>query len=136
MEVKRIHLQSHGDERGALVSIEQNKNIPFKIKRVYYIYDTQKSVVRGLHAHKELKQVAIALKGSCKFILDDGNERAEVLLDSPSSGLLIDSCIWREMHDFTDDCVLLVIASEHYDEGDYIRDYTQFKKVVANYANK
>ena len=126
MQIKLIPLQAHGDERGSLIALEQDKNIPFPIKRVYYIFNTKEGVIRGFHAHKELKQVAIAVKGSCRFLLDNGKERISLLLDNPAQGLLIDSCIWREMHDFSEDCVLLVLASQHYDEADYIRDYDEF----------
>lgn len=128
--IKLIHFQCMGDDRGKLIALENLKNIPFTIKRVYYIFDTQQDVIRGLHAHKNLKQVAIALKGSCTFVLNDGKQREEVLLDSPHQGLLIDSCIWREMHNFSSDCVLLVLASELYDETDYIRDFAAFEKEI------
>lgn len=132
MDIQLLQLQAHGDDRGALISLEQDKNIPFKIKRVYYMFDTKEGVSRGYHAHKELKQVAIAVRGSCRFILDDGKERKNVLLDNPQQGLLIDSCTWREMHDFSPDCVLMVLADSHYDEGDYIRDYNIFLESVSN----
>lgn len=115
-----------GDERGSLISLETNKQIPFDIKRVYYIYGTEKDVARGFHAHKQLKQVAVCVAGKCRMILDDGNKREELWLDSPAKGLLIEDMVWREMHDFSEDCVLLVLASEHYDEADYIRDYDEF----------
>jgi len=130
--VKIINFNSIGDERGQLVSFEENKNIPFDVKRVYCIYATKKNVVRGLHAHKVLKQVAIALTGSCKFVLDDGYNREEQILNSPTQGLLIDSCLWREMHNFSDDCVLMVLASDYYDENDYVRDYQEFLKTKTN----
>ncbi|MBL4287575.1 sugar 3,4-ketoisomerase [Vibrio fluvialis] len=128
--IKLIDFKNLGDERGELVSFEGNKNIPFDIKRVYCIYSTKKNVVRGLHAHKTLKQVAVALKGHCKFILDDGTRREELILDTPTQGLLIDSCLWREMYDFSEDCVLMVLASDIYDESDYIRDYENFIEAV------
>ncbi|WP_332402566.1 FdtA/QdtA family cupin domain-containing protein [Vibrio metschnikovii] len=128
--VKLISFESLGDHRGSLVALEQNKNIPFAIKRIYYIFDTKQGVVRGLHAHKALKQVAIAVKGSCRFVIDDGKTKEEVILDRPTKGILIDSCLWREMHDFSEDCVLMVLASEHYDESDYIRDYSEFLECV------
>lgn len=130
MDIKLIQLQSHGDERGSLVSLEEQKNIPFSIKRVYYIYDTKSEVRRGFHAHKELKQLAIVLKGSCRFMLDDGNEKVEVLLDNPAQGLYIESFVWREMYDFSDDCVLVVLADDIYKESDYIRDHEEFIKMV------
>lgn len=129
--VKLIPFSSFGDCRGNLVALEENKNIPFHIKRVYYLFDTKNDVIRGLHAHKNLKQVAFAISGSCRFILDNGKEREEVILDSPKQGLLIESCIWREMHDFSDDCILVVLASEYYDESDYIRDYEEFLQCLS-----
>ncbi|MDY4387932.1 FdtA/QdtA family cupin domain-containing protein [Pectobacterium aroidearum] len=126
MQIRLIQLQTHGDERGALVALEQDKNIPFEIKRVYYLFKTKEGVRRGFHAHKALKQVAIAVRGSCRFLLDDGTEKVDILLDNPAQGLLIDSCIWREMYDFSDDCVLMVLADQPYDESDYIRNYDEF----------
>lgn len=130
MDIKLLQLQTHGDARGALIALEQDKNIPFKIKRVYYMFDTKEGVSRGYHAHKELKQVAIAVRGSCRFILDNGKERKSVILDNPQQGLLIDSCVWREMHEFSSDCVLMVLANSFYDEGDYIRDYEKFLQEI------
>ncbi|WP_289117409.1 FdtA/QdtA family cupin domain-containing protein [uncultured Idiomarina sp.] len=132
--VKWIDFQSLGDERGSLVAVEvgMDKAVPFDIKRVYYIYHTEKKVSRGYHAHKKLKQVAICVAGKCRMVLDDGKKREEVWLDSPTKGLVIEDMTWREMHDFSDDCVLLVLASEHYDESDYIRDYEEFKKLNGN----
>lgn len=125
---KLIDFDNLGDERGGLVSIEANKSIPFAIKRVYYIFATSSDKPRGFHAHKDLKQVAICVSGSCRFILDDGEQREEVILNSPTQGLIIESMTWREMHDFSKDCVLVVLASEYYAESDYIRDYEKFKK--------
>ncbi|WP_421285727.1 sugar 3,4-ketoisomerase [Aeromonas veronii] len=124
-----IDLPVLGDERGSLVALEENRNIPFEIKRVYYIYGTQKGVARGFHAHKELKQVAICLSGSCRFVMDDGLKKNEVILNSPSQGLLIDVMQWHEMYDFSEDCILLVLASDIYDEADYIRDYDNFMQL-------
>lgn len=128
--VKLIDFPPLGDDRGSLVALEANKTIPFDIKRVYYIFGTKPGVARGFHAHKALKQVAVCVSGSCRMLLDDGKQKAEVLLDSPVKGLVIDSFVWHEMHDFTPDCVLLVLASEHYDESDYIRNYDDFIKAV------
>lgn len=115
-----------GDERGSLIALEANKNIPFDIKRVYYIFATQMGVRRGLHAHKKLNQVAVCVTGSCKFLLDDGYTRQVLELNTPNRGLLIKQMVWREMFDFSPDCVLMVLADAYYDEGDYIRDYDQF----------
>ncbi|EAB7524420.1 WxcM-like domain-containing protein [Escherichia coli] len=131
MKVKLIPLQTHGDDRGSLVALEEGYNIPFQIKRVYYIFNTKKGVMRGFHAHKNLKQVAIAVRGSCKFKLDNGTDSVEVLLNDPAQGLLIESFIWREMYDFSEDCVLMVLADSHYDENDYVRDYNAFLNLVA-----
>ncbi|AHG74146.1 WxcM-like protein [Mannheimia sp. USDA-ARS-USMARC-1261] len=127
--VNFIELPDLGDERGGLVSIESTKNIPFEVKRIYYIFNTQNKP-RGFHAHKNLSQVLICVKGQCKVKLDNGKEKETILLDSPNRGLLIENLVWREMHDFSDDCVLLVLASDYYSESDYIRDYNDFLKEV------
>lgn len=129
---KIINFQTLGDDRGSLIAAEKGYNVPFEIKRVYYIFDTKEGVRRGFHAHINLKQMAICVKGSCTFILDDGNTREDVHLDSPNQGLLIEGLIWREMYNFSPDCVLLVLASEHYDEDDYIRNYDNFLEEVKN----
>lgn len=130
MEVKLIEFEKHGDERGTLIALEQWKNIPFEVRRVYYMYETGAGVVRGHHAHKHLKQVLICVHGSCKIRLDDGQEKKIVPLDDPSIGLYLESNIWREMFDFSEDAVLMVLASELYDESDYIRDYNSFLEYV------
>lgn len=132
MKIQLIQLQTHGDVRGALVALEDGKNVPFEIHRVYYLFATQPDVTRGLHAHRELKQMLIAVRGSCRILLDDGKEKVNVLLDDPAQGLIIDSLIWREMYQFSDDCVLLVLANQHFDETDYIRDYSVFINLVEN----
>lgn len=122
-----IDLPTLGDERGSLVAIEAKDTIPFEVNRVYYIFGTQSGVSRGFHAHMALKQLAVCVAGKCRMTLDDGQVREDILLDSPEKGLLIEGLIWREMHDFSPDCVLLVLASEHYDEADYVRNYAEFK---------
>lgn len=124
--IRIVDLPSLGDDRGSLVAIEANKHIPFEVKRVYYIFGTQPGVSRGFHAHKNLQQLAVCVTGRCRMLLDDGITKESVWLDSPTKGLLIGNNLWREMHEFSDDCVLLVLASEHYDESDYIRDYSEF----------
>lgn len=124
--VQWIEFPSLGDDRGGLVALEGNKTVPFDIKRVYYIFGTKPGVARGFHAHKALKQVAIPIIGQCRMLLDNGIDKAEVWLDSPAKGILINDLVWREMHDFSPDCVLLVLASELYDEADYIREYHDF----------
>lgn len=118
------------DERGSLVTLEGTKSVPFNIKRVYYIFGTKEGISRGFHAHLNLKQVAVCVKGSCQFVLDNGKQRQEVILDSPTKGLLIEDLTWREMFNFSPDCVLLVLASEYYDELDYIRNYDEFLEIT------
>ncbi|EBC5569517.1 WxcM-like domain-containing protein, partial [Salmonella enterica] len=88
MKIQFISLQEHSDERGSLIALEESNNIPFQIKRVYYIFNTKKDVRRGFHAHKKLFQVAIVIKGSCYFLLDDGFEQKNIILNDPSKGLL------------------------------------------------
>lgn len=127
--IEWVDLPNLGDSRGALVVAESNKSIPFDIKRLYYIFDTKSDVPRGFHAHKQLHQVAFCLKGKCKMMMDNGKQKQEVWLDTPNKGLIIPPMIWHEMHDFSEDCILLVLASEHYDEDDYIRDYDKFKNI-------
>lgn len=119
--------QAIGDERGYLVSLEENHNIPFSIKRVYYIY-AMNSQPRGFHAHKQLEQMLICVKGSCKVLLDDGQEKQEYLLNQPNEGLNVRAMIWHEMYDFSEDCVLMVLADDFYNEADYIRKYDEFIK--------
>ena len=128
--IKWVSFDAIGDGRGQLVALEGNKNIPFDIKRVYYMTGMKPGVPRGFHAHRQLQQVAICVTGYCRIILDDGNCREETWLDSPAKGLLIGDMVWREMHDFSQDCVLMVLANEYYDESDYIRDYEQFLETV------
>ena len=108
------------------ISLESLKDIPFDVKRVYYVFDTSTNARRGYHAHKKLKQILICVYGSCVIHLDDGRECTEIALDNPEKALYLENMIWREMYNFSKDAVLLVLASELYDESDYIRDYQQF----------
>lgn len=135
MEIKKYAFPPHGDERGQLIALEEKKDFPFDIRRVYYIYDTLPDVRRGFHAHRNLEQILVCVHGSCKIHLDDGHETAEVLLDSPTQGLYIANDMWREMYDFSEGAVLLVLASEYYDEKDYIRNYDDFIAMVRNKEN-
>lgn len=136
MEIIKYTFQQHGDYRGQLVAIEQLKDIPFSIKRIYYMYATKKGVRRGYHAHKSLEQILICIHGSCKILLDDGSEKESVCLEKPYEGLYLSNNIWREMYDFSEDAVLMVIASDFYDESDYIRDYGEFLENVRKGRNK
>lgn len=128
--IKFLDLKTLGDERGHLVVLENNKNVPFEVKRVYYLTDTQPGVPRGFHAHKDLLQVAVCVSGKCLMKLDDGVGKEEVWLDTPDKAILIDKMVWHEMHDFSQNCVLLVLASDFYDEADYVRDYSRFLEMV------
>ena len=130
MQILKYVFQQHGDERGQLVALEEFKDIPFEIKRVYYMYDTGEGIHRGFHAHKTLKQILICINCSCKVLLDNGQEKKIVSLEKPYEGLYISHNMWREMYDFSPDAVLMVLASEYYDESDYIRDYDQFLNSV------
>lgn len=136
MEVTKYYFSPHGDDRGQLIAIEEQKDLPFDIKRVYYIYDTKVGVRRGFHAHRNLEQILVCVHGSCKILLDNGKEQEIVILDDPSDGLYIANNMWREMFDFSPDAVLLVLASEYYDEADYIRNYDDFLKMLAEEDNK
>ncbi len=132
---KMLQFTIHGDARGSLIALENLKDFPFEVSRVYYIFDTLSNVRRGFHAHKKLKQVLICVNGSCKIHLDNGlGETKEVLLDRPDIGLFLGADVWHEMYDFSDHAVLLVLASEYYDEKDYIRDYNKFLEYVREKA--
>ena len=130
MQVIKYMFQPHGDERGQLISLEEYNDIPFEIKRVYFMYDTKEGVVRGYHAHKSLEQILVCIHGTCKILMDNGREKKIVHLEKPYEGLYIPNNIWREMYDFSSDAVLMCFASQIYDEKDYIRDYQEFLKFV------
>ena len=121
-----------GDERGSLIAVEARKDVPFNIARVYYIFGTKAGVERGFHAHKTLLQVAVAVRGTCTMMLDDGTEKVEIALDDPAHSVRIDPMIWHEMKNFSEDCVLLIFADQAYDESDYIRNYEAFLSAVEN----
>lgn len=130
MESKLIDFNIKGDEKGYLIAFEENHNVPFDIKRTFYIFDTKNNVARGKHANKNTKHLLIVISGSCMVKLDNGFEQAEVLLNRPDKGLFIDNMVWKEMYNFSYNCILLVLASEYYDESEYIRDYESFKELV------
>ena len=120
-----------GDERGNLAVVENLVNIPFETKRVFYIFGTKKGVRRGFHAHYKTRQALISVSGSCKVHLDNTIRKEDVLLDSPNKILILEPNDWHEMYDFSEDCVLLVLASELYDSEDYIRDYDKFLEIYS-----
>ena len=124
--MKLTSLPVVSDPRGKLIALEGGKETPFAIARVYYLYDVTQS--RGFHAHRTLRQLMICLRGSCRVVVDDGDVRSQHTLDSPAQGLFIGAMTWREMHDFSPDCLLMVLASDVYDESDYIRDYATFRR--------
>jgi dTDP-4-dehydrorhamnose 3,5-epimerase-like enzyme len=127
MLARLINFRRLGDELGWLIALEGERNIPFPIKRTYYIFGTQPGVRRGKHAHRKLRQVLVCIAGACAVSLDDGKRTEEVRLSGNDRGLVLDAMVWHEMHDFSPDCVLLVLADDWYDEADYIRDYRVFK---------
>ena len=120
-----------GDQRGQLVAIESGLDIPFEIKRVFYIYGTEKNIPRGQHAHCKTSQYLVAVSGSCKVTLDNGYQKQTYCLNQPNIGLIQGEMIWGEMHDFSYDCVLVVMASHNYDSEDYIHSYADFIRRVS-----
>lgn len=130
MQIVKYQFQQHGDHRGQLVSLEEYNDIPFEIKRVYFMYDTGEGVRRGFHAHKSLEQILVCIHGSCKILLDNGKEKKTVFLEKPYEGLYVPNNMWREMFDFSEDAVLMCFASEIYKEEDYIRNYDDFLKFI------
>lgn len=126
MKINTQKLKKFSDDRGSLVAIESEIDIPFEIKRVYYLVGSKIDQARGFHAHWSLKQLIICVHGSCSLRLDDGESSCRLELSQPDEGILIDTLLWREIHNASDDCVLLVLASEYFDESDYIRNYEMF----------
>lgn len=126
-----IELPKIFDPRGNLTVSESQKNIPFDIKRVYWTYDIPSGESRGGHAHKLCRECIIAVSGSFTVSLDNGTERRTFLLNHPWQGLLVDTGVWRTLDDFSSGAVCLVLASELFEEEDYIRDYTLFEKYIA-----
>ena len=131
LPVEHLYFKVLGDHRGRLIALEEHRNIPFDIKRVYYIYGTELGITRGFHAHKAIQQVAVCVRGACTFLMDNGKNKGYIRLDSPDKGLFIDTMMWHEMMDFTEDCVLMVLASDFYEETDYIRDYNGFLQATS-----
>jgi len=121
-----LYFQDLGDERGKLVVIEGNESIPFEIKRVFYIYGSDSEVVRGQHANRESEFVLINVAGTSKVRITDGKEEFVVELNRPMMGVYIPRMIWKDMYDFSEDSVLLVLASTHYDGSEYIRKYEDY----------
>lgn len=123
---KILEFNEFGDERGCLVVAEGSMDVPFEIKRVFYMYGTDSEMIRGQHANRESEFVLINVSGSSKVKVDDGKESVVIELDKPRMGLYLSTMVWKDMYDFSEDSVLLVLASTHYDDGEYIRDYNEF----------
>lgn len=127
-----LYFDDLGDERGKLVVIEGNQTIPFDIKRVFYIYGSDDSVIRGQHANRESEFVLINVAGTSKVKITDGKEEFVVELNKPMMGVYIPSMVWKDMYDFSSDSVLLVLASTHYDGKEYIRDFDEYLNIINN----
>lgn len=126
-QYKLITFKDLGDERGNLVVIEgEGMDIPFDIKRVFYIYGSDETVVRGQHANRETEFLLVNVGGSSKVKVDNGRESEVIVLDKPGMGLYIPPMLWKDMYDFSSDSILLVLASRHYDGAEYIRDYDKY----------
>ncbi len=136
-QVKMLEFQQHGDERGHLVVIEGGQDIPFEIKRAFYIYGSDREVVRGQHANRKTEFVLINVAGTSKVRLNDGDGNEAIFcLNRPHTGIYLPTMVWKDMYDFSEDSVLLVLASEHYDPKEYIRDYSVFKQEVNEKGNQ
>lgn len=122
-----IHLDKIHNRAGNITIVEGGRNVPFQVERVYYLYDIPGGASRGGHAHKKLAQLVVAASGSFKVVLDDGNQQVTHELNRPDRGLLIAPGIWRELHDFSSGAICLVLASEKYEESDFIRNYHDFQ---------
>lgn len=132
-KVKMLEFPQRGDERGHLVIVEGGIDIPFDIKRAFYIYGSDHDVIRGQHANKRTEFVLINVAGKSKVKVKDGEgNEAIYCLNRPHTGIYLPTMVWKDMYDFSDDSVLLVLASEHYDATEYIRDYDEFIKEIAN----
>lgn len=131
--VRMLDFPQRGDERGHLVIVEGNNDVPFDIKRVFYIYGSDSEVMRGQHANRKTEFVLINVAGTSKVRVKDGEgNEAVYCLNRPHTGIYLPTMVWKDMYDFSEDSVLLVIASEHYDPEEYIRDYDEFVKEIAD----
>lgn len=129
--VRMLEFDQRGDERGHLVVVEGNKDIPFEIKRIFYIYGSDENVVRGQHANRKSEFVLINVAGTSKVRVKDGKGNEAIFsLNRPHTGIFLPKMVWKDMYDFSKDSVLLCLASEYYDPDEYIRNYDEFVKCV------
>ena len=136
MEYKMLNWHRFGDERGSLVALEGGSDIPFAIKRIFYIFGTKdRSVIRGCHANLYSSFAMVMLKGSCNVMIDDGSEKTDVRLEKPTQGLYIGKMLWKEMYNFSDGSVMAVLSDQHYNPNEYIRDYNQYLEMVRSAAS-
>lgn len=130
-KVQMLDFPQRGDERGHLVIVEGGKDVPFEIKRAFYIYGSDKDVVRGQHANRKTQFVLINVAGKSKVrVMDGEGNEAIFCLNRPHTGIYLPEMVWKDMYDFSEDSVLLVLASEHYDAAEYIRSYDEFQKEI------
>ncbi|MGO5029159.1 sugar 3,4-ketoisomerase [Candidatus Agathobaculum pullicola] len=129
-DVNVLQFKQNGDQRGHLVVVEGNKDIPFSIARIFYIYGSDREVVRGCHANRRSEFVLINVSGTSKVKVMDGKAEKVIVLDKPHMGVYLPEMVWKEMYDFSEDSVLLCIASEVYDPSEYIRDYAEYLKEI------
>ncbi len=132
-EVKMLQFKEKGDERGRLVVVEGGQDIPFEVKRVFYIYGSSPDVIRGRHANRRSEFILINVAGSSKVrVIDRSGNEMVISLTHPHTGIYLPALVWKDMYDFSPDSVMLVLSSEHYDPNEYIRDYEEFQRVCKN----
>lgn len=130
-DVRLLQFSQNGDARGHMVVVEGLQHVPFEIKRIFYSYGAERNAVRGKHSNRKSEFVMVCVAGSCKILVKDGKgNEEEYCLDKPNVGLYLPKLVWKEMYDFSEDCVLLVLSSEHYDSEEYIRDYEQLVQIM------
>ena len=135
-QCKTVALKEFGDERGKMIVVEGGQAVPFEIKRLFYIYGASAEAVRGQHANKYSSFAMFCVAGSCKVRVTDGTEETVVTLDRPDTGLYIPRLLWKDMYDFSPDCVLLVLADTHYDGNEYFRDFEEYKNMMTKENEK
>lgn len=130
MNYKLYDLKDFGDERGSLIPLEGGNNVPFEVRRAFYIYDTKPSTPRGAHANKQSEFLLVVISGSCKVLIDDGKNKEIVELNRPNQALYLDKMIWKEMYDFSYNAIMLVLSNCKYDDSEYIRNYDDYIKLI------